>query len=407
MSITKIDNFFDNSQLHLIQHAQGGQIIGQVVNQIGKAEPSATPTFGSTVIYKFKKSGDDVLDDEYLIIDISAITGTGGTYIRGVNALGLFMFKAFRLKQNNENVKVIYPDNVMQNIKYYCNSDEYATLSQQLGIYSQTDRNTLAGASQRFAIPLKLLFAVFSKALDMASIKGDLELHAELRGDVQHCIQTDKTLSTFSITNTYLDLQYIKPQPIILNTMRKMYNEKGGLSAPWFDITHTLLEKSIALGETNVQFSLPSLQHCRIIDIYFFIVATSLRDTVLTSDYTDTFIAITDFSLKSGGKYLNFGLESNITKSYYDKVILPRLDFVGWKNILSGTSIENAYVISFANDHDSETSETKKYHGGRVFAENDVVLEVNFSALAANSKIIALVREAGRSIVSKGEIKSL
>ena len=401
------ESFFDNDQLHLIQHAQNGKVIGQYANQMVSPDATSTPAFGSTVIYEIQKSGDDLVDEACLVVDISAISGSGGTYIRGVNALALYIWKRIELVLDNKIKAVAYPDAIEKNIKYYLNSDKYSCVSQQLAIQAQATRDTLAGSAQKLVIPLKHLFPIFSKPLDRSMIRGTFTIRGYLKDNVRQCIQTDKTGATFSITNTYLDIQYIKAKPIILNTNRKMYNENNATGKPHFNIEHLIIEKQIASSSTSVVLSLPELINERVIDLTVFLRASALKETNDASDYTDTYIAPTSFNLKSGGKYNNYGVQEDITKSYYDRVILPRLEFEGWVNLLSGTASGNEFVISFANDHGVETSDEKRYHGARFITEKDFQLTVNFASLAAQTDIVVIARTAKRFVIKNGLIEDL
>ena len=405
------DSFFDNDQLHLLQHAQNGKIIGEIINQKVSPDATSTPSFGSVIRYDVKPSGDDYLDDGDIVVDISDISGaTGGSYDRCVNGVGLWMFKRFELYQKNDLLGTTYPENIHQDIKYYSDSDKYACISTKLGINTTTNRNTLATGAQRFSISIKKLFALFQRPLDRAMIQGNLEIRAYLRDNVRYVIQTDHNTGTptFSITDTYLDLQYIRPKPAIVNANRQLYNENGAIGKPYFNIRHTVVEKAIASSSTSVVLSLPELVDKRVIDILVLLRASALKDTNDASDYTDTYIAPTSWALKSGGKYINYGLQQDITKSYYDRVILPRLEMRGWVNLLSGVgSSGNDFVISFANDHDVESSEYKRYHGARYFTEKDVQLTVNFSSLAAQTDIVVIIREADRFVIKNGLIKDL
>jgi hypothetical protein len=238
-------------------------------------------------------------------------------------------------------------------------------------------------------------------------IQGNFEIRMVLRDAARYCIQTDKTSPTFTITDTYLDLQYIKAKSIILNTNRKMYNENGAIGKPYFNIKHKIVEKTVVSSSTSIVLSLPELVDERVIDLCVFLRASALKNTNDASDYTDTFIAPTSWALKSGGKYINYGLQQDITKTYYDRVILPRLELLGWVNLLSETASGNDFLISFANDHEVESSEFKRYHDARYFSEKDVQLTVNFSSLVAQTDLIVIIRSAERFVVKNGLIKDL
>lgn len=202
------DQFFDDDRLHLLQLAQNGKIIGDITNERVSCDETTTPAFNTVATYPLKPSGQRFLNNASIVNVISAITGSGGTSIRGVNTLGLHMYKRWELIQDGDIVDTAYPDCVYHNLKQYKNSDEYACISQQLGIAASGTRDTLAGSAQTFNIPLKLLFAIFSKPLPRFLLKGNVEIKGYLRDNVRYCIQTDKTSPTFSITDTYLDLEY-------------------------------------------------------------------------------------------------------------------------------------------------------------------------------------------------------
>ena len=53
----------------------------------------------STVVtYNVDKNGDkDWLHKASIVIDVNALSGSGGTYIRFVNTLALFLFKRFEV----------------------------------------------------------------------------------------------------------------------------------------------------------------------------------------------------------------------------------------------------------------------------------------------------------------------
>ena len=317
------------------------------------------------------------------------------------------MFKRFELVLDNDILETNYPECVHSNLKNYSNSDKYSCISQQLAIGSTSTRNTLAGSAQTLVIPLRLLFSLFAKPFDRAMIEGKLEVKMYLRDNVRYCIQTDKSSPTFSITDTYLDLEYTRPNPTIINSVRTMYNQNDLTGIPYFDIDHEIVEEVALTGATSANIKLSTLVNKRIVDIQVFARASALSDTVDASDYTDTYIAPTSFNLKSGNKYLNYGLEEDITKEYYDRVILPSLKLPGWVNLLNGTASGNEFIISYASDHGTESSEFKRYHGSRFFSKQNAILTVNFSALAADTDIICIVRSAGRFVINNGSIKHL
>ena len=404
------DQFFENEDLHLMDFARSGNIIGEVDNLRVVADETATPTMGSTVTLNVKKNGaNSWLDNGVVVFELSALSGgSGGSYNRFVNAIALYLWQRVEILQNSDIKFKNYPEAVHQNMKYYLNQDKYAALSQQLAIGSTSTRNTLAASAQIVVIPLALLCGLFSKPLDRALFNDELEIKFYLRDNVRHVIQTDhSTPPTFTITNCYLDLEYVTPKQSIINASRLAYIKNGNKGVPQFDVVHTLKTTTVSSSSTSKVVSLPEVTDKSVIDIQTILRASALSNTNDASDYSDTFIAPTSWDLQSSGNYINHGKEGAITKLYYDKVMIPRFEFPGWNNILSGTATGNDFLISFASDHTIENSEYKRYHGARYFSEKDVQLTVNFSSLAAQTDCINIIRHCRRWVLNKGIITFL
>ena len=242
-----------------MEFAKNGIIIGEIDNVRVSPDVSLTPSMGTTMPYKLKKNGStDWLNRGAIVLVLSALAGTGGTFNRFVNAVALYLYNKWKLHQGGKPQFTAYLDAVHQSLKHNKDQDFYSALSQQLVIGWQATRNTLGASSQTLVIPLSILFGIFAKPLDISLFGDDL------------------------------------------------------------------------------------------------------------SDYTDTFIAptsSTSWNLKDSGKYINHGLKANITKIYYDKVLILRFNFAGWVNILSGTATGNDFFNSFAIDHSIDDSEYKRYHG--------------------------------------------
>ena len=78
--------------------AKNWKIIGAVDNVKVAAKPNATPSMSTVVTYNVDKNGDkDWLHKASIVIDVNALSGSGGTYIRFVNTLALFLFKRFEV----------------------------------------------------------------------------------------------------------------------------------------------------------------------------------------------------------------------------------------------------------------------------------------------------------------------
>ena len=94
------DEFFNNEDLHLFQYLKTKEIIGERKNKMVSPKGTAQPAMNSTVTFDLIKNGEnDFLNDSSLVILLSACSGSGGSYIRFVNAIALFLFRTFRILQ--------------------------------------------------------------------------------------------------------------------------------------------------------------------------------------------------------------------------------------------------------------------------------------------------------------------
>jgi hypothetical protein len=294
-----MSNYFHDEKLHLLDYAQsrGRSVKGEEQVLQVDAKPSITPAFGSMVTFSVDTNGDQFLDDARLVTEISPITGTGGTYIRACNAVGLHMWDRFELKQNGDLLRTRTADDVWADIKYDTDSDRYARISQDIGVAAITDRNTFAASAQTFALSCKRIFGEFSTALDRNIMKGKLEILGYLKRDVKFVIQTDQTTPTFAITNCYADLLYVKPKTALINLSRQMYVDNKNMGEPRFVIATVDVHTTINSGATYAVINLPELQDKDVIDIKPIIRLQSLMNTNSTSDYTDTYIAPISWAL--------------------------------------------------------------------------------------------------------------
>ena len=368
------------------QTVKGKKTILQV-----KPDSTSTPAFGSIPVIKIRRNGNQLLNDSRLVFSISAMTKTAGTFVRLCNAGGLYCFKRYELWQNGNQVgNSVFADHVFKNIQYYVNSDRYSIVSNNIGVDTTTNRNTAGTAGQTFALNLKHIFNLFAKPLDRELVSDDFEIRLYLRDSVVNVCQTDGTNPTFTITDMYLDLEYVEPAQSVMTLSREMFFSNDKKTQPMFYVENLLNQSTQLAGSVQATISLPELKDRNVIDITVIIRATSLLDAI-QADYTDSLIPATSWNIKSNSLYLN-GLQQDITSAYYQKVIVPRLKWLGIRNVLP--NIANEFVIPFANVYDNETADAHSFHGSRLFTESDARMTINYSALAANADIYLLIRTA-------------
>lgn len=378
-------------QLAAFRASNGSVLLGPKSYKKVASEPSAASvTFGSNYIrLKVDRQGqDEWLNDARIYIAISAITGSAGTYIRGVNGLGLFLFEGWRLFVDSKEKEYATSAQVFEHLYKNVTSDKWARIAKDIGYDTSTsNRNTLAGAAQYFAVPLKWLFNFFAKPVDITAY-ADIEIRCYLKTSVRHCIQTDKTSPTLTFNQFYLDCEYVKPIDSITQMHRDMI--KSGKSPIVFDYEYIDRDFPIASGSTSASLDLPELNDKNIIDIAVELKPAANINTNDTSDYTDSNTAITTFNIKSGNKYLN-NLEQDLTVSTeYQRLILPRYHLKGIKQVVDRTN--PAVIISFAHDYEnSDVEKQQKFHGYKSFENiRDAKINLTFSSLGSNH--IASVR---------------
>lgn len=385
-SVQRQDSVLLNENLQFASYqASNGQVVqGQKSYKKVQSKPvAANITFGSNyVILPVERNGEyEWLSDARIIITIPAITGAGGTYIRGVNALALFMHQDWVLLVDQKPKKRISARQVFEQLYKNVDSDRWERIKNDIGYETNTaTRNTNASSAQYFSINLKWLFNFFAKPVDISSYK-DIEIRCYLKSDKRQCIQTDKTAPVFTFTDYYLDCQYIEPIRTITKMNRDLVDNKK--SPVIFDFEYIQKDFPIASGSTIASLDLSYLVDKNVIDLAFELIPAAQIDTNDTSDYTDANTAITSHNLKSGNKYIT-NLEEDVTTNYYNRAILPRLHYLGIKQIVGRTN--PAQVISFAHDYGlSDIDRVQKFHGYKSFIDiKDAKLNLTFSALGSN-----------------------
>lgn len=401
--------FYDSAYVnnHYVR-SNGTTILGEFLVDQKVSDPTPNNiSFGSSqgfIKFIVPVKGDQLfLVDSRAQIDISAITGTGGTYIRGVNALGLYMFDKFALYCNGELAQMITSDQVFTDLLYNIDAERWTSIAKNIGYDTSTsNRNTLAGSAQTFVIPLKWLFGLFAKPLNVNLYK-EIEVRFYLKSSIRYCIQTDKTSPTFSYSNFILDSEYCKPYS---NQIIDNY-EKMLLSNQLVFMDYDYLQKdfNISSGSSSAQLNLSELNDKNVSDIFIIFRPATLVGTNDISDYTDNNVALTSWNIKSGSTYLN-GSNFDISFNYFKNVELQRLQFNGIQNVLN----RNESVISFVDNYINNSKEDILFFSGsKPFnGIQDALININFSTIGAQyvcsvlcrfAKTTFAVQEGGKAIL--------
>ena len=140
--------FYDAYVNNHYVRSNGSTILGDFVTDQKSSDPTAVNIgFGSSQGYiKFVvpvKGDQQFLVDTRAQIDITAITGTGGSFIRGVNGLGLYMFDKFALFCNGEPAQLITSDQVFYDLFYNIDAERWTSIAKNIGYDTSTsNRNT-------------------------------------------------------------------------------------------------------------------------------------------------------------------------------------------------------------------------------------------------------------------------
>lgn len=382
-----------NQMLSTYQSSNGRILFGEKTYKQVASQPSFSGVlFGSNYVnMKVEANTDgDFLNDARLITKIGPMSKTGGTYVRGVNALAINMYDGFRLFSDSKESAYITSDMVFENIYKNVDSDKWARICLDIGYdVSTTNRNTLGTAPQTLVLPLKYMFNIFSKPLDISAFKK-LEIRCYLKQNIQFCLQTDGTAPTFAFTDFYLDNEYIITDPSITNYSRNLL--MSGKSPVNFDYEYIDLPFALASGVTVGDLDLPQLAGKNVVDICVVVRSSANLNTVLTSDYSDSNLPVASFNIKNGNKYIN-NLQQDIVINDYNRIVLPRLHFLGIKQIINRTN--PAITISFSSDYSlSDVDRGQNYNGYRDFTGilNARLHLVFPSALAAASQANVFIR---------------
>jgi hypothetical protein len=410
MNSTKRQNeilLSNESQIQAFQVSGGKIVTGELSYNKIQSEPAASSiTFGSNYIeLKVKRNGHrDWLKDARIYIAVSALTTTGGTYRRFVNAPMIYMHEGFRLMVDSKEEEYITADMVFENISRHVRSDQWNRIANDIGYNTSTSaRNTAASSTQAFSLALKYLFNFFSHPVDLNSY-ADIRIRCYLRNSLRHCIQTDGTSPVLTFNSYLLDAEYVTVNEHVNNMSKEMVISKR--VHPIYD--HEYLQKDFALasGATTASLDMPELSGKNVVDILVMIRATSNINTNDTSDYTDSNIAITTFNIKSGSKYLN-NLQQDVTvATEYARLLLPRMHYNGINQIINRTN--PAVCINFSTYEHSNTEHSHKFNGAKDFGDiRDCKINLTFSSLAANSTATVLCRFSKLVVNRLGVLESL
>lgn len=393
------EQIFYNGQLAAQAYYRSGQahIMGSRQMQQIQGEGGQTLSFGQQEWrVSIPKQGSMWVEKANLQIVISAITKTGGTYVRGVNALPIFMFNDIELWQGGRKLSTVYPTKIFEETYAHNDSDEIQILKPALGIDSDANRATAAAAAQTFTIEMDELFALFSQPIEYFLLREELQFRFHPISSAALLVQTDGTSPTFSITSAVLNVSYVETSPQLNKVVSDMHAKEG---IPKYHYDYLELKYAIGTGQTQYPNVMQSLQNTDLVYLAFVLKLNSDLSTAGAYNYTN-FQTLASWNIKSGSNYINDAL-FDITPTIYRQNQLDIYGFRGTANLLG----QNIFAISWAHDLDEAFGENKNQFSGckNMRGVVDATLNLTFSsAVAAAQTLFVEAVVAERLILKNG-----
>lgn len=360
----------------------------------------ATPNRGQEFVFNLNSWGDNWVNEVSLITKISAITKTGGTYVRACNAFGLFMLDRIDIHQNGKLLSQYYPHYLYQRLLQDWNADELPVEKKLLGIASDSDRNTLAGSSQTFVLRLGDFFPLFAMPLPIFLLNDPIQLTFVFRNNISELVQTDGTSPAFTYTDCHLSVRYV--DPIGKSSINSMVRSQP---FPIFDEEIVRMMRTVVgnSSQTTFEFNLQELSGKQVVQIPFFVNTQANK----SAGNHITFGGLSQFTLTQASKYIT-DEQYPITDQIYRYEILPVLDADGLESLFA----DNLYTICYADHlklHLQHHLCPERYSGSRDFTgQTDVKLSITYgSAPSANEDLYVFAECVRRLAIANGNIEVL
>lgn len=373
-----------------------GRVIGLTTNQQVRAS-QVLPTLGNFQSFMIPRQGLQMVTSVNLISSISAMSKTGGTYIRGTQGFGIQQYDHLELwcagvKLSNITAEQMYTNYLENNGYDYINA-----MNAAVGIASTAARATAAAAAQTFSVELDECFSLFAQPLPIHLLNADLELRVYYKQSISYLVETDGTAPSFSYSDVYLDVEYTQiPDAVAKFIAERVAKDEFILFGyDWINVQNTI---AAGTGATQFQFAMQQLVNLNVIKMDIIARLSSDLTTALAVNYVN-YQSIASYNLKSASNFI-CGTLFDITDSYYRQALLLKYNPVGINNLYNA----NIYMISYTDELDQVYGEfNNNYAGSRPFyGVTDATLTLNFaSSPAAALTINTLVSFVQRYKIDK------
>lgn len=405
MNKSQAEQFHDAVTVAKFNESKGKKIISgkKIYRKISAVE---SKTFGTTLRFSIPRVGQLVLKQVNLRVDLPALAGTGGAYIRFVNNIAIRLFESFQLWNSGQLVLESYPDEVVYNLLPNVDYSKWIKVASDIGNEnSTTARNTLASATQSLVLDMKYVFDLFQKPFFINGLKDEtnaIELQCKLQSNQNKIIQSDHTsISTLNISDIFIECIY-QESPVIHNVIAgnhsKMIKELGGIGHSI--LVHDKVRRSIPIAASaslQADCDIRAFNNLKLTSLKFLIRDTADLTTANACDYDDDLKSCTSFQLKDASINL-YLTEAQITDTEYRKMILPQTNYKGIDRIYN----RNDYHLSFTEDQDDEYGKVKSFEGA--FNTNNITdFRLNlFLASTSTAKTIDIMATSLKTLAIVG-----
>lgn len=370
-----------------------------------KINPSTglIPVIGNNTIIRIPKSGDAFLSNAVLEIVVAPVTKTGGTYVRLINAFGLFCMDRIELSIGGEKIDTLYPKMIEQFLVQHTYAEELEFKKPNLGYGDNTARGTAAASQQTFFIELNRYLSLLNNPLPISLLDAELEFTIYWANSVNVLVETDGTNPQFSFVSATINATYAEPLGARRDLIRELAAEANGAGFPIYSEEFLRITRPWAGGALTNQFQLTELNDKNV--IYMNITDNS---SVVPSGASYTGynplddLKLAKYRLENNGKQIH-GSEFDITDAYFKGCLMQEYSFVGIKELRS----RNIYSISYSDDLKDEFEENKnEYSGSMSFRDmNSVTMKLDYESAAPANRVVTInVFMPRKHVIRKGKL---
>lgn len=387
--------------------SNGARVGGNSAWRYVVPDNGSSPSFGGETIYKLKSFGSNLLRNCYLKFKVSALTASVGA-AEWSNMLAITLWDRIEVVSNGQTVHQLHSSTALQTIRKIFDSVHYDNvIADLIADLSEADRQTNAGSEQELYFPLGIYFSMLSASFPIYLLnERDTEIHVNFR-QLSDCVINGDSAT---ITDTRLEALYTDAGNQVVSRINNIVNNNHilrsrGINAKGWHLQSNWYDRQteqLASGSSTFQVFLPSLANQWVKSIHFTVHANS----DLASGIYDNFVAVSKFSLKSGGAYLSMQ-EVDTTDRFYNTVVLASRQVPGRDKIKDTAN----YGIYYTDALYAEFSADKKRaNAGSYDFRNirDAQLTLEFdSNLASNHTCIVSIVRHQEEIITNGAIRQL